>query len=163
MTGKPLACILAGLLLAGSVIMPSLAGDGSGQQNSGSKGDCGQELALYQDEQKLWQRDADQLAAMPGSRLLNEGRKNEAKGIELRLLLPAENTIRSVTIIACRGKTQNLSVADLHRSGVQYYLVPNRRGDFKLVAIHRQGGGKSLLKRVVRVVLHSTAPNEKQD
>lgn len=109
--------VLLSLVLACAVIVPVTAGEGNRQGGGRQAAECDEELALYHDDRKLWSRDASEVAAMPDSRLLNEGRKNAAKGIELRLLLPAEATIRSVEIIACRGKTQTLPVADLNQIG----------------------------------------------
>lgn len=149
------------LLLLWTSAWAASAGEGNRQGSGRHTAGCGKELALYQNNQELWRRDASQVAAMPGSRLLNEGRKNAAKGIELGLLLPADEPVQSIEILTCKGKTKTLTLADLYQQKLRYYLVPNRQGAFKLVALHRQGKKESLLKEVRRIVLHSAAPDEK--
>lgn len=148
----PVLTVLVSFLVASS---PAEAGNGqgNGQGGDGFKKGCGDELVLYLDEQRLWSRDAGQLEAMPGVEKLYRGRRNEANGIELGLLIPEGEDIRSVEVHACGGQVRRIPVVELQRPGYRYFVVPNRREAFKLVELHRTGTPETQLKQLYRIVL----------
>lgn len=141
-----------------ALAIPAQADNGNGQGNARTKSDCDRALEVYQDDQRLWRRDASQLQAMPGTERLNRGEKNEANGLALQQLIPDGQSIRMIEVRACRGKVHRIPVADLQHEKNRYFVVPSRRGEFKLVVVHPNGKPESLLKRVTRIVLQSAAP-----
>lgn len=130
------------------------AGDGTGPGDGKGIEECGVALSLFRDDERIWALDSDGVAALPYATTLKVGHRPDSVAIPLKAFataLEAESAMVEVT--GCGGRIERYEQARITQDGPGYFIVINKRGEFKLVQVNRRGREDTLVRRAHRITI----------
>lgn len=125
---------------------------GNRQANAEQDPDCGNTLELYSGPELLWRKGAEEVAAMPEAKALEESHQSNTRALNLLAIGKMAPDVAVVEVVTCDGNIARFPLDKLEKDNERFFVGANRRGAFKLIEFF-DGAEHTIMRNISQIIL----------